>query len=658
MDLENNDDARLRSALGRLNDSMPSAKASPTMAETLRRSAHRRRRRRSAVPAVMAVLLVTAPISVIAIRHFVTNRQSVTLLVAGEDAEPTETQPSLPATSEPLSPSSPGEASVTTVDPSVESGGLWTQFLPDAGLSSRWDSVTVGFDDGVLVWGGREPTDDGPDAAPRNDGAFYSASTGAWRPTAASPLDGGPTYGVALDTTHALLVTRRQAAIYNVAADTWEDVALPDGAAADIVDIALIDDRIMLLPSGATWRRESRQWEQLPPVPAPIYAPSVVVSGSQVMIYGGDPNNLGVETEAPGVGYVFDANSTTWTLVPPSPMRFVDGSMGGAQLGDEFVFVSSRFLESAAFDPVGLTWRLLPDVPVSGWGCSEFSPELRSWTGGVVYSACSGFALLSASSPESWTMATSPGAEGPVGLELALGGLLIDGALTTSDVPTLIASPELPPTTVLGLTIDRAAKPASSALIADSAAQWLPTGTELRLTAFECLLRAQGRPPVDGPSPPDSLLVAAISASATNPASVAFENKAGRYELFCPTQTAYANALASFRVAGERAGAVDVLERFASLPTVATVEELFEAVTAVVKAEYAPDIDYPALSVGAAEDASWMEISLSGSDDDSSIGIDLELSFETTPDGFRLISAFARTVCARGATAVEPSVCL
>jgi hypothetical protein len=77
-----------------------------------------------------------------------------------------------------------------------------------------------------------------------------------------------------------------------------------------------------------------------------------------------------------------------------------------------------------------------------------------------------------------------------------------------------------------------------------------------------------------------------------------------------------------------------------------------------VKAEYAPDIDYPALSVGAAEDASWMEISLSGSDDDSSIGIDLELSFETTPDGFRLISAFARTVCARGATAGEPSVCL
>ena len=341
----------------------------------------------------------------------------------------------------------------------------------------------------------------------------------------------------------------------------------------------------------------------------------------------------------------------------------MSGTLALAALGDEFVVVSDRRSPSAAFNPTTNVWRRLPDVPLTPGGCN--GTDLAAWNGGLVFMGCHQGALLSAVASDEWVPFDSPGSTlptPPLLLVPALGGLVVDGVTTTADVPTIIASPELPPLTIGGVVIDRLARPRRVTPIVDPANPWWAIGQTVELTGPRCTLTSPSRPIPEGPSTEQVLLNEARELAAVAPPTVEFYNASGSYAVACPSASAYDEALSMLRVRGERANPVDALATFAGLgPLVNPEFDIFDQVEAVLADAHRDLGDYPVASGIMSADQTHMIMSVVGVQDDSSMGYDYELRLEQSPAGRTIVSATQWAVCSRGATIPtdsQPSRCV
>lgn len=130
-------------------------------------------------------------------------------------------------------------------------------------------------------------------------------------------------------------------------------------------------------------------WSELTAPPDVRRGAATVWTGSQLLVWGGYVYEGGFgEGPLSHGGLVFDGTSRRWQQMPTGPLSARSDS-AVAWTGDEFLIWGGRtrddccaisdtntFLsDGAAYDPVGRTWRRLPDAPIEG------RAPLSVWTG-------------------------------------------------------------------------------------------------------------------------------------------------------------------------------------------------------------------------------------------------------------------------------------
>jgi hypothetical protein len=128
-------------------------------------------------------------------------------------------------------------------------------------------------------------------------------------------------------------------------------------------------------------------WSALPRAPiSPRAGASVVWTGRELLVWGGDSGLHGEDLHADGAAY--DPGTGRWRALPPSPLSARVGQ-AAAWTGSEMIIwggydrVSAHRFQvissGAAYDPATNTWRRLPRAPLS--------PRARAiavWTGGTL----------------------------------------------------------------------------------------------------------------------------------------------------------------------------------------------------------------------------------------------------------------------------------
>ena len=238
---------------------------------------HRMARRTAAVMAVAAVLAIA--------------------LVVPWDARPTRVDlVDRPATPAPVRPSWHG--------------------LPDAPLDPRWGAFATVSGDGLLVWGGYVSAE-GVAEGPRDDGAVYG--NGRW-----SALPDGP------------LAPRMRMG----GAAGWIEQVERDGTAGReywiVGGTGGADGRTSLQDAAAYRPQDSGdgQWHELPAVPEPIIAGTVV--GGEAMVA------VGLDTDGGRALYELRPGDRQWrTLVPslPSPPAIDNSDLQVLAAGDHLIVV-------------------------------------------------------------------------------------------------------------------------------------------------------------------------------------------------------------------------------------------------------------------------------------------------------------------------------
>jgi hypothetical protein len=103
-------------------------------------------------------------------------------------------------------------------------------------------------------------------------------------------------------------------------------------------------------------------WESLPAAPiAARFQHLAVSTGSGLFVWGGHDGSARTD------GALFDASTGDWHAVPDAPLAGNRGDAIGVWTGSEVVVLNGvdDDVKAAAFDPVELEWRNLPDPPLT-----------------------------------------------------------------------------------------------------------------------------------------------------------------------------------------------------------------------------------------------------------------------------------------------------
>jgi hypothetical protein len=228
----------------------------------------------------------------------------------------------------------------------------------------------------MIVWGGSDflvdPTSGPAGAGNFSDGAAYDPATRTWRDIADPPYkvqysEGGETTPL---TTPAVW-TGEEMLIFGYGRDL--------GRAAG--------------PLGYDPRTD--RWRELatPPTGLSLASPSVVWTGSRVLVYGGVINQVdetGAPLNLPGDAASYDPTTDSWRTLAPFPL----GPRGGASVtwtGNEMIVwggqdpaLPGALADGAAYDAGTDSWRMLPASPLvgrTGQGAAWTGQELIIWGG-------------------------------------------------------------------------------------------------------------------------------------------------------------------------------------------------------------------------------------------------------------------------------------
>lgn len=187
-----------------------------------------------------------------------------------------------------------------------------------------------------------------PRVPPLADGAAFDSATGTWRPIAEAPVPFEfATVEVVGDTAYLWVMgdDRPGAATaflaYRIPEDRWEELPLPPLAAADELDIARLDGRVVAVTwtadgevvTPAIFNPETGSWAAGPADPAVAAGPEPPGT-PRLYTYRGGPPELSdppywtagwVGRYSAAAGWVFDERSGAWIEVPPlAETRHVD----------------------------------------------------------------------------------------------------------------------------------------------------------------------------------------------------------------------------------------------------------------------------------------------------------------------------------------------
>ena len=244
----------------------------------------------------------------------------------------------------------------------------WEQLAPPPAPRAR--AGTVWVDGRLLLIGG-----DTEFAATLHDDVFvYDPATNLWTCTTPAPFasNRGQT---AVAERAVFLVGRRQATVFDVDTETWEQ--LPDPPLSGIPVVAVwTGDRLLVWGSsdrgpasrqGAAYDPDTGRWDPLAEAPAGINVGEGVWTGDELIVVGAqqDHNNLASTDTAQAFGY--DPATDRWRRLPETGLspQHVTAVWNGQQ-----VIAADEHHRAISYDPDTETWDQLDDVPVL-------------WTGGL-----------------------------------------------------------------------------------------------------------------------------------------------------------------------------------------------------------------------------------------------------------------------------------
>jgi hypothetical protein len=217
------------------------------------------------------------------------------------------------------------------------------------------------------------------------------------------------------------------------------DVATPDGAPPPEPAVDLSAE----LPAG---------WSELPAPPENRSGSASAWTGRELLVWGGYVFEGTGDKSARSTGFSFDAATSTWTELPPSPLSGRARS-GTAWTGTELLVWggwdgrTEVLGDGAAYDPATRGWRRLPAAPIQAkaplsvwtgeemivWGTSIRFPSVPM--DGAAYDPQSDSWRRIAEAPRRLTDATAVW----TGTEMVVFGSALDGS-NRSDTPTAVGA--------------------------------------------------------------------------------------------------------------------------------------------------------------------------------------------------------------------------
>ena len=238
----------------------------------------------------------------------------------------------------------------------------WEQLAPPPAPRAR--AATVWVDGRLMLIGG----DTGFGATLHDHVFAYDPATNTW--TCATPAPFVSSRGQTAVVERAVfLVGRRQAAMFDVDTETWQQ--LPDPPISGIPVVAVwTGDRLLVWGSsdrgpasrqGAAYDPDADRWDPLAEAPAGINVGEGVWTGDELIVVGAqqDHNNHASTDTAQALGY--DPATDRWRRLPETGLspQLVTAVWNGRQ-----VIAADEEHEAIAYDPETDSWEQLDDVPV------------------------------------------------------------------------------------------------------------------------------------------------------------------------------------------------------------------------------------------------------------------------------------------------------
>lgn len=164
----------------------------------------------------------------------------------------------------------------------------WRTIRPSP-LTPREGFVLAWVSSRMVVWGGADIKNRGPNGTARNDGAAYDPSTDSWSSLATAPI--GARHGASFATDGDRLFVLG---------------GYSEGSTAQYADGAIL---------------EAGSWTPIPALPTAIARSAVFTDGNKLWSWGG---LRGATPTADG--YVYDPTTGTWSTLPASPLRAAAGA--------------------------------------------------------------------------------------------------------------------------------------------------------------------------------------------------------------------------------------------------------------------------------------------------------------------------------------------
>lgn len=660
MSAEPTSDHRLNDALIALSRRVPltGADAVAVHADVTRRLVRRRSRRRAGAAAFGLVGIAALVSGLILATRAPTDHQ----VVAVDHTDVNDQSPALATEALSTSTTTSNTAAVATVSPQPQATRQtpWAEVIPDPPLVERWHPVLLEYRGGIFEWGGQVPGDDGPDANPLDDGAWYDSATRAWHPLPVSPLSGGPAFGVAIDGGVVVASHAGEIARYDGPTDTWRSASAPAGAANDLRHLVTVGNEVIFLPSGTRWNVASDTWSAgvaSPPLPTETQA---VTIGQEVFVVGSNDDQTLASSDRHGAGWVFSLVTDQWTALPESPLTGVGYGVVVAAADGELVVVSTWEMNAAAFSTSSRTWRQLPNLPLPALGCGE-RPGIVGVRQAIVVTICETSAALSPGA-EYWVLFEPPTWSRPLSWvplgndRVVLGGHVL--APETAGWATS-SSLEIGSVTIGALTIDASVRPENVARRTENLGQGDIPILTVDLATIACTVINRVEPSFDTTSMAD-----AYRLSKSGPLSVTFQAPApdGTYVMTCPSADSYEAAFRAFVMFDSPSAPLDVTTEFADIRVQGQPESMLSTMAARAET-IGGRLDPPGSTNGSDLEFPQPGVQTPGhlylitADVSVVRGYVFEVTIEPSDAGWMVTRAGLRRICRRGPMLEDPTMC-
>lgn len=269
------------------------------------------------------------------------------------------------------------------------------QVLPAAPLAPRRGAAVVWAGDELVVWGGYTNVSvDGRTSRSYTDGASYNPTTRAWRAMASSPVPAaGDDPPIAVTVGEKVVIARGMSvAAWTPATNRWRQLQKAPRPLEDLERVST--DMVVSVSADATLDLRSGRWRDLPVLPTKftkLEPTQITWTGREIIVVGqqGERTMPVVLAYRPGADHWIELRS---------PTSLNANAIATTWTGQHVIALDYE-LHAATYDPEANSWRALPPAPARFF---EWLPRLHAVPSSVTAFLGNSIAILSGE--ERWTV--------------------------------------------------------------------------------------------------------------------------------------------------------------------------------------------------------------------------------------------------------------